>query len=38
MFSILKTLQFVNPAWDLVSMNQNLKQDVEYDTFYIMDF
>ena len=38
MFSILKTLQFVNPAGDLVNMNQNLKQDVEFDVFYIMDF
>ena len=38
MFSILKTLQFVNPAGDLVNMNQNLKQDTEYDIFYIMDF
>ena len=38
MFSILKTLQFVNPAGDLVNMNQDLKQDTEYDIFYIMDF
>uniref|UniRef100_A0A8C6I2X2 Vomeronasal 2, receptor 68 n=1 Tax=Mus spicilegus TaxID=10103 RepID=A0A8C6I2X2_MUSSI len=38
MFSILKTLQFVNPAGDLVNMNQNLKQDTEYEIFYIMDF
>jgi vomeronasal 2 receptor len=38
MFSILKTLKFVNPAGDLVNMNQNLKQDVEFDVFYIMDF
>jgi vomeronasal 2 receptor len=38
MFSILKTLQFVNPAGDLVNMNQNLKQDTDYDIFYIMDF
>uniref|UniRef100_A0A8C6I6J4 Vomeronasal 2, receptor 72 n=1 Tax=Mus spicilegus TaxID=10103 RepID=A0A8C6I6J4_MUSSI len=38
MFSILKTLQFVNPAGNLVNMNQNLKQNTEYDIFYIMDF
>ncbi|NP_001371877.1 vomeronasal receptor Vmn2r71 precursor [Mus musculus] len=38
MFSILKTLKFVNPSGDLVNMNQNLKQDTEYDIFYIMDF
>ena len=38
MFSILKTLQFVNPAGDLVNMSQDLKQDTEYDIFYIMDF
>uniref|UniRef100_A0A3B2W3S2 Vomeronasal 2, receptor 73 n=1 Tax=Mus musculus TaxID=10090 RepID=A0A3B2W3S2_MOUSE len=38
MFSILKTMQFVNPAGDLVNMNQNLKQEREYDIFYIMDF
>uniref|UniRef100_A0A8C6I2V2 Vomeronasal 2, receptor 69 n=1 Tax=Mus spicilegus TaxID=10103 RepID=A0A8C6I2V2_MUSSI len=38
MFSILKTLKFVNPAGDLVNMNQNLKQDTEYNIFYIMDF
>ena len=38
MFSILKTLQFVNPAGDLVNMNQNLKQDTEYNIFYVMDF
>jgi vomeronasal 2 receptor len=34
----LKTLQFVNPAGELVIMNQNLKQDTEYDIFFIMDF
>jgi vomeronasal 2 receptor len=38
MFSILKTLQFVSSAGDLVNMNQNLKQDTKYDIFYIMDF
>ncbi|XP_034374836.1 vomeronasal type-2 receptor 116-like [Arvicanthis niloticus] len=38
MFSFLKTVQFVNPAGDLVNMNQNLKLDTEYDIFYIMDF
>ena len=38
MFSILKTLKFVNPAGDLVNMNQNLKQDTEYDIFYIWNF
>ncbi|XP_021051178.1 vomeronasal type-2 receptor 116-like [Mus pahari] len=38
MFSFLKTLQFVNPAGDLVNMNQNLKQYTEYDIFYIMNF
>ncbi|XP_028630513.1 vomeronasal type-2 receptor 116-like [Grammomys surdaster] len=38
MFSFLKNLQFVNPVGDLVNMNQNLKQDTEYDIFYIMDF
>ena len=38
MFSFLKTLKFVNPAGDLVNMNQNLKQDTEYDIFYILNF
>uniref|UniRef100_A0A8C6I567 Vomeronasal 2, receptor 70 n=1 Tax=Mus spicilegus TaxID=10103 RepID=A0A8C6I567_MUSSI len=38
MFSVLKTIQFINPAGDLVNMNQNLRQDVKYDVFYIMDF
>ncbi|XP_034375154.1 vomeronasal type-2 receptor 116-like [Arvicanthis niloticus] len=38
MFSFLKTIQFVNPAGDLINMNQNRKLDTEYDIFYIMDF
>ncbi|GAB1303359.1 Vomeronasal 2, receptor 78 [Apodemus speciosus] len=38
MFSFLKTIQFVNPAGDLVNMNQNRTLDKEYDIFYIMDF
>ncbi|XP_052569840.1 vomeronasal type-2 receptor 116-like [Peromyscus californicus insignis] len=38
MFSFLKNIQFVNPAGDLVNMNQKLKLDTEYDIFYIMDF
>uniref|UniRef100_A0A0G2K5B5 G-protein coupled receptors family 3 profile domain-containing protein n=1 Tax=Rattus norvegicus TaxID=10116 RepID=A0A0G2K5B5_RAT len=38
MFSVLKTIQFVNPAGDLVNMNQNRKLDTVYDIFYIMDF
>ncbi|XP_052039665.1 vomeronasal type-2 receptor 116-like [Apodemus sylvaticus] len=38
MFSFLKTIRFVNPAGDLVNMNQNRKLDKEYDIFYIMDF
>ncbi|XP_031243112.1 vomeronasal type-2 receptor 116-like [Mastomys coucha] len=38
MFSFLKTTQFVNPAGDLINMNQNRKMDTEYDIFYIMDF
>uniref|UniRef100_A0A3B2W7D5 Vomeronasal 2, receptor 69 n=1 Tax=Mus musculus TaxID=10090 RepID=A0A3B2W7D5_MOUSE len=38
MFSILKTLKFVNPAGDLVNMNQNLKQATQYNIFYVMDF
>uniref|UniRef100_A0A3B2W808 Vomeronasal 2, receptor 66 n=1 Tax=Mus musculus TaxID=10090 RepID=A0A3B2W808_MOUSE len=38
LFYFLKTLQFVNPAGELVIMNQNLKQDTEYDIFFIMDF
>ncbi|KAL1774385.1 vomeronasal type-2 receptor 116-like [Sigmodon hispidus] len=37
MFSLLKTMQFVNPAGDLVNLNQKLKLDMEYDIFYIMD-
>ncbi|XP_027263735.1 vomeronasal type-2 receptor 116 [Cricetulus griseus] len=37
MFSILKNMQFVNPAGDLVNMNHKAKQDTEYDIFYIMD-
>ncbi|CAH6776993.1 vomeronasal type-2 receptor 116 [Phodopus roborovskii] len=38
MFSFLKTIQFVNPAGDLVNMNPNVKLDTEYEIFYIMDF
>ncbi|XP_028716948.1 vomeronasal type-2 receptor 116-like [Peromyscus leucopus] len=38
MFSLLKNIQFVNPAGDLVNMNQKTKQDTEYDIFYITDF
>ncbi|XP_059124477.1 vomeronasal type-2 receptor 116-like [Peromyscus eremicus] len=37
-FSLLKNIQFVNPAGDLVNMNQEVKLDAEYDVFYIMDF
>uniref|UniRef100_D3ZEQ5 Vomeronasal 2 receptor, pseudogene 67 n=1 Tax=Rattus norvegicus TaxID=10116 RepID=D3ZEQ5_RAT len=37
-FSLLKTIQFVNPAGDLVNMNQNIKLGTEYDIFYVMDF
>lgn len=37
-FSFLKTIQFVNPAGDLVNMNQNKKLETEYDIFYITDF
>ncbi|GAB1303319.1 Vomeronasal 2, receptor 77 [Apodemus speciosus] len=36
--SILKTIQLVNPAGDLVNINQNRKLDTEYDIFYIIDF
>ncbi|EDL06809.1 mCG114795 [Mus musculus] len=38
MFSFVKNIQFVNPAGDLVNMNQNRKLDTEYDIFYITDF
>uniref|UniRef100_A0A8C8UCV5 G-protein coupled receptors family 3 profile domain-containing protein n=1 Tax=Peromyscus maniculatus bairdii TaxID=230844 RepID=A0A8C8UCV5_PERMB len=38
MFSLLKNIQFVNPAGDLVNMNQKTKKDTEYDIFYITDF
>ncbi|XP_052033824.1 vomeronasal type-2 receptor 116-like [Apodemus sylvaticus] len=38
MFSFLKNIQFVNPAGDLVNMNQNIILNTEYDIFYIMDF
>ncbi|XP_028717339.1 vomeronasal type-2 receptor 116-like [Peromyscus leucopus] len=38
MFSLLKNIQFVNPAGDLVTMNQEAKQATEYDIFYITDF
>ncbi|XP_052033729.1 vomeronasal type-2 receptor 116-like [Apodemus sylvaticus] len=36
-FSFLKTIQFENPAGDLVNMDQNKKLDTEYDIFYIID-
>ncbi|XP_052033782.1 vomeronasal type-2 receptor 116-like [Apodemus sylvaticus] len=36
-FSFLKTIQFVNPAGDLVNMDQNRKLDAEYDIFCIID-
>ncbi|CAO2613893.1 Vomeronasal type-2 receptor 116, partial [Lemmus lemmus] len=36
--SFLKNIQFENPAGDLVTMNQKVKLDTEYDIFYIMDF
>ena len=38
MFSLLKNIQFENPAGDLVTMNQKVKLGTEYDIFYIMDF
>ncbi|KAL1765184.1 vomeronasal type-2 receptor 116-like, partial [Sigmodon hispidus] len=38
MFSLLKNMEFVNPAGNLVSMNQKVKLDTEYDIFYIMNF
>ncbi|XP_031240750.1 vomeronasal type-2 receptor 116-like [Mastomys coucha] len=38
MFFFMKTIQFINPAGDLVNMNQNRKLNTEYDIFYIMDF
>ena len=37
-FSLLKTIQFVNPGGDLVNMNQDRKQNADYDIFYIMNF
>ena len=37
MFSFLKTIQFVNPAGDLVNMDQKRKLVAEYDIFYIID-
>ncbi|GAB1303318.1 Vomeronasal 2, receptor 78 [Apodemus speciosus] len=36
-FTFLKTIQFVNPAGDLINMEQNRKLDTEYDIFYITD-
>ncbi|XP_052033679.1 vomeronasal type-2 receptor 116-like [Apodemus sylvaticus] len=36
-FSFLKNMQFVNPAGDLVNMDQNRNLDTEYDIFYIID-
>ncbi|OBS71233.1 hypothetical protein A6R68_00226, partial [Neotoma lepida] len=33
-----QNIQFVNPAGDLVNMNQKAKQDTKYDIFYITDF
>ncbi|XP_052033705.1 vomeronasal type-2 receptor 116-like [Apodemus sylvaticus] len=38
MFSLLKTIQFVNPGGDLVNMNQDRKLNADYDIFYIMNF
>ncbi|XP_036062457.1 vomeronasal type-2 receptor 116-like [Onychomys torridus] len=38
MFSLLKNIQFVNPTGDLVNMNQEAKQDTEFDIFYVTDF
>ncbi|OBS71221.1 hypothetical protein A6R68_00238, partial [Neotoma lepida] len=37
-FDSRQNTQFVNPAGDLVNMNQKAKQDAEYDIFYITDF
>ncbi|OBS79792.1 hypothetical protein A6R68_22006, partial [Neotoma lepida] len=38
-FDSWKNIQFVNPAGDLMNMNQKVKLNTEeYDIFYIMDF
>ncbi|OBS71110.1 hypothetical protein A6R68_00349, partial [Neotoma lepida] len=37
-FDSRQNIQFVNPAGDLVNMNQKAKQDTEYDIFYITYF
>ncbi|XP_036058402.1 vomeronasal type-2 receptor 116-like isoform X2 [Onychomys torridus] len=37
-FPFLKNIQFVNPAGDLVNMNQKANLDTEYDIFYTGNF